>query len=226
MGFDTKYTRTDFEVRPSDNDYWSDDLTFNPYFNLSKKTRILASYEYYRKRYPHIDALEPSYKQNICGLGITSAVSPKTTVLLKGTYTIDDQKSGNDYDEGVYNFNLGYKISSRSDISFDYAYTLHNEYEGDVNDYNTNSISLSGNHRFGFSTKLRLSYGVNASFQRYPKYGPFVKENDTYGCNLGLAYAFRSWLDFSLTWTHTAYNFNVGGDYQRDVISFKTQAKF
>lgn len=221
FGFDAKFLRSDYEVWHADTDSVTENYEFSPYFKLSNKTRILGKYRYQQVEYPHEDAPDNSRSHLIEGT-IASAISAKTSVSLTAGNTVTYNKVSSNYTSPTFSGRLGYKISQRSDIAFGYLFSIY-DYTIPINSYTINRFSLSGNHRFGFSPKWSFQYGVLANFKDFTK---TVQEDKTYLFNLGLSYAFRKWLDFSLQWVHTKFESNIDESYSKDTIAFKTQARF
>ena len=228
LGFDTAYQRTDYDDS-EDGDYYEDKVSISPYLNLSKKTRLISEYYYKRKIYPRTENPQHSIYNSI-SLGATSALTPKTTALIKGRYEKASRRNAADYEDYILNGSIGYKINQRSDISLAYEYDNHDSVS-DAEVYKRHVLDLSGNNRMAFNPKFRLFYGLSLHYKDYPKFTdsagfPDSRIDKTYKTKLGCAYNFSSWLDFSLTWTHSKFDSNKQENYTKDVIAFKTEAKF
>jgi hypothetical protein len=227
FGFDAGFSRQDYEQWPSDGDSVSETYFFNPYLKASNKSRILGTYSFERKKYPHEDNGDDQNTDKF-GLGITSAISPKTTIVINSEQKRVDNRIGDDTVNTTLSTNIGYKINSRADLSLSYTYKIDDVPKSKSDNVKTNSLSFSGNNRFAFNPKFRLHYGVSASHKGWYKLtgSPDTQLDRTYKLNLSLDYNFTKWLDFSLGWTRTIFNSNIATDYDKDVVVFKTAAKF
>jgi len=226
IGFDLGYKQTILENEPllKDSDSIQETVNFNQYLRIATKTQALFAYNYNRTKYTH--KLNPDDSQNNnFNLSLAGVLSSKLTALIETAYLLTDQKTGDDARMTSLSGKLGHQISARSNL----ALTLNRsitESATKANYYIGNSFNLTGNHRLAFNPKFNLSFNSGASYGRYPKKTDFTQKNETYTLGLGLSYAFRQWLDFSLDWAHTKSESNVSIDSSVNIFTFKTQAKF
>lgn len=226
IGFDLGYKQTilENELLLKDSDSIQETVNFNQYLRIATKTQLLFAYNYNRAKYTHRIDPDDSQSKNF-NLSLAGVLSSKLTALIETAYVLTDQKTGDDSRGITLNGKLGHQISRRSNLALTLSRSI-NESATKANYYIGNSFNLSGNHRLAFNPKFNLSFNSGASYGRYPKKADFTQKNETYTLGLGLSYAFRQWLDFSLDWAHTKSESNVSIDYSANTFTFKTQAKF
>jgi len=227
FGFDTDYTRTDYEEWKGNQNYFEDTFDFNPYFRLSKKSQILGEYSFSRKRYPDDNVAPKDSIVNNAGIGFTSAITPKTSILLKGNFENHSIENSDSYEKYIFVGKLGHKATKRSDMALEYNYIIYDPITRSSY-YTENSLELSGGHRLAINPKIRLIYALKADYKYLPKLegSPNSQLDRTYRFKLGSEYILNTWLNFSLTWEHLLFQSNISDDYYKDLITFKTQAKF
>lgn len=228
IGFDTGYKRIDYDYEPNsglDNDRIEETYNFNQYLHIATKTRLLLEYSHGRIKYTHEPPTSKDYTYNDFSLGLTGVPSSKLTGLLSTGYKEADYKEDDDYRDTTFTGNLGYNVSERTNFNFLLKYVIHEE-ATKQNYYIQKDFKLTGNHRLAFNPKFKLSLSYEADFYDYIKMADFSKENATHTWILGLSYAFRKWLDFSLNYTRKKTASNVDANYHQNIFLFKTQAKF
>lgn len=225
IGFDVGYSRTDYFYEPKSdaNDYTDETFSFNQYLRIATKTRLLFEYSRGRTKYPHVPTSDSNY--NNFNLAATGVLSSKLTSMAKMGYKVTDNKGAADTRDTTFTTDVGYRVSDRTNLTFTLKHSIH-ESATKSSYYIQDDFKLSGNHRLAFNPKFNLSFGYEADLKDYPKKAGFTGESNTYTWNFGLSYAFRRWLDFSLTYTNEKITSDVDTEYNRNTITFKTQAKF
>lgn len=233
LGFDLGYRRQDIDYEPDfsiDEDKFVDTGILNSYLRVATKTRLIFGYAHsrteYRKKYL-------IYNSDDFNLGLTGALSPKLTYLGRVDYFVNDSKPYNDSDNPAetdsrvltLTGNLGYAFSNRTNITFNYNHGIKN-FANDSFYSLEDTFKLTGNHRLAFNPKFNLSLLYEADLNDYPKHIGFAAHTDNYTLGCGLSYAFRQWLDFGLNWINVRVESDKETPYTKNVVEFKTQARF
>ncbi|MDP2923881.1 MAG: outer membrane beta-barrel protein [Candidatus Omnitrophota bacterium] len=226
IGFDAGYKRANSKYEPNfkESDSTQETINFNQYLKVATKTQALFAYSYNRTKSPHASDPNDSHSNNF-DLSLAGVLSPKVTALVEMAYLLTDNKTSADSRVTTLSAKLGHQVSRRSNL----ALTLSRSITDSATKANYclgNTFNLTGNHRLAFNPKFNLSFNSGAAYSRYPKKADFTQKSETYTLGLGLSYAFRQWLDFSLDWAHTENRSNVSIDYYTNIFTFKTQAKF
>lgn len=229
IGFDLGYSNTyyDYERDSRLTNHTEETFAFNQYLNIATKTQLLMEYSRGRTKYTHQSASSADSNSNNYNLGVTGALSSKLTSSVGIGYNLKDIKTGDDYRDTALSAEFGYSVSERTNFSLSVNRLIHEP--STKSSYSIeNGFDLSGNNRLAFNPKFNLSFGGGVDFIDYPKLttSPNPQRDATYSLGLGLSYAFREWLDFSLDWTHTKKKSNVTIGYNNNTIMLKTQAKF
>ncbi len=226
IGFDAGYNFKNSKYEPNfkESDSTQETINFNQYLKVATKTQLLFAYSYNRTKSPHTSDPNDSHSNNF-DLSLSGVLSPKVTATAAMTYTLTNQKTGDDSRSTTLSGKLGHQISRRSNLALTLSRSM-SEPATKANYYIGNTFNLTGNHRLAFNPKFNLSFNSGAAYSRYPKKADFTEKSETYTLGLGLSYAFRQWLDFSLDWAHTENRSNVNIDYYTNIFTFKTQAKF
>lgn len=226
IGFDLGYGRTCTINEPTykESDTINETIGFNQYLRIASKTRFLFAYNYFRSRYPNKLNADNSRGSNFT-LSLVGVLSSKITALGELDYAFTDNKISDDSKGTTFSGKLSHKISTRSNLSLGLTHYI---YEGATkSNYSTqNSFQLSGNHRLAFNPKLNFSFNSAASYTHYPKRSEYEQIDKAYTLGLGLSYAFRPWVDFSLDWSHAKNKSNVSLDTESNTYVFSTQARF
>lgn len=226
VGFDLGYKRIDYDNISSlrSNDRVEETFSFNPYLRIAKKTRSLLEYSHIRIKYEKGPSPDDSDADDF-NLSLSTVLSPKLTGLVKAGYKLADYKVSDDFRETSLTANIGYNISERSNLALILKYLIHEE-SNKADYYTENDFKLSANHRLAFNPKFNLSFGYESDYFDYPKKIELIGKTNRYILDTELNYAFRQWLDFSLKYKNTRSNSNVDAEYDKNEITFKTQARF
>lgn len=227
LGFDLGYKRTDYDYESafSNNDRTEEDFTFNPYLRISKKTRALLEYTHKRIKYTHNQPPPDDSNSDDFNLSLSSVLSPKLTGLAKIGYKLSDNKVSDNARDTTLKGDIGYKISKHSDLALSLKHVIHEP--ATKSSYSIeNGFKLTGNHRLAFNPKFNLFLSYELDDFDYSKNIGFTGKTHRYTWSTELTYAFRQWLDFSLKYDNTKNISNVSTEYSKDVITFKTQARF
>jgi len=226
IGFDAGYRRADsyYEHMSSSSDQAQETFNFNEYLRIATKTRLSFGYTRSRTKFAAKHSPNDSNGSNL-NLSLSGVLSPKLTAMLETSYGFVDSKGGSDSRSTTFTGKLGHTISTRSNLALTFTRSIQESATKSA--YNiSNNFTLTGNHRLAFNPRLNLSFNSGASYSRYPKNAGYPQEDDAYTLGLGLSYAFRQWLDFSLGWAHVRNESNVSTHYYDNTIIFKTQATF
>lgn len=226
IGFDVggAHSEACYEDAYKTKDVSSDSFGIAQYLFIGRKTRLSLGYHYRRAKYermPGSDLRTDSFSLELAGV-----VSPKITGAFNVGYGISDIKTGKDSRTKDFGLSFAYRISNRTNLSWDLNHGIYNDSYAATNYSTEDSFSFSGKHRLAFNPRLSLSFSGSAFYTDYPKIdGPrnYVKN---YGVGLGLGYAFRKWLDLSLSWSHTRRYSNIGTNYNRNTVVFTSSARF
>jgi len=236
IGFDVGYIRSDIDYEPDfslENDRFVDTGRLNMYLRVATKTRLLFGYSHERTEYRKM----PDTITNIddYNFAVTGALSPKLTYLGRVDYKFGDAKTGFDGRNRTFTGNIGYAFTNRTNLTFNYNHIIGKKtISGLIDDASSlythgDTFSLTGNHRLAFNPKFNLSVKCGAELYDYPNNAD-AGHDQTYSFGLGLSYAFRQWIDFSLNWTdsitRTALSTDSKTIVNRDIIEFKTAARF
>jgi len=226
IGFDAGYRFANSKYEPNfkESDSTQETINFNQYLKVATKTRLLFAYSYNRAKSPYTSDPNVSHSNNF-DLSLAGVLSPKVTAAAAMSYALTDQKAGDDSRSTTLSAKLGHQVSRRSNLALALSRSI-TESATKANYCLGNIFNLTGNHRLAFNPKFNLSFNSQAAYSRYPKKADFTEKSETYTVGLGLSYAFRQWLDFSLDWAHTENRSNVSIDYYTNIFTFKTQAKF
>lgn len=228
LGFNAAYKHWDYQYRGDaafESNYSVNEGSLQQTFSVSKKTSILFEYLYSNTAYKHELDTSKDFYYNLYTLSLTKVLTPKITGLIKASYKDVDYKDEGDYKEGIYSLKLSYQASTRTDFSFNYDYTPHDD--PDNTDYTIeNEFKLTLNHRLAFNPKFRVSLVYDAQMINYPKLDDRVGHSNTYSWNFTLNYFFRQWLDFSLNYMNKDVCGNNVSKYRENIVSLKTQARF
>jgi len=234
-GFNLGYTRADYFYERnfrSENNHAEERYSWEQYLKIATKTRLFFEYEYYRKTYPH-DTTSDSHYHDL-NLSLAGVLSAKLTGLAKIGYKLTDNYADEDSGDATgyrsreteLGGTVSYKFSPfYSDINLSFVRTIHEDSNRPAY-YTENKLQISGNRRLAFNPKFNFTFGGGILRAYYPKRIEYAKKNNTYTVDLGLAYSFKQWLDFSLDYNWKKYSSNVDTDYKNNIFTFKTQAKF
>jgi len=238
-GFNAEYQRVDNRYAPTTTPINSvtesafsivnkteETYSFKPYVRITKKTKALLEYSYDRLNYHNVDSPDNSHYNNL-DLTLSSILTPKLTASFKAGYKTLDLKVSPDTNTTTYTTQVGYAPTTRSDINFSFKYA-HVDSPDSASRYAEEDFVLSANHRLASNPKFNFSAKGEIDHYIFPKLTtwPTRKNNTNYTLELGLTYAFRQWLDFSLGWTYKNVKSNIDIEYDNNIIAFKTQAKF
>lgn len=227
-GFSLGFDRVDYDYEPSRglaNDRFEETYSFNQHLRVAPKTVVLPEYSYGRTVYIQSPYPSKESKFHNFNLILTGVVSPKITYATIFGYKLTDQKVGDDVRETVFTEELSYNTSERRNFGLSFKHVIHEE--ATKSDYYTEYyFKISANNRFAFNPKFNLSFTYASDFVGYTKLADFTKKNEIHILTLGLSYAFRQWLDFSLDYARTLTHSNVEDDYHKTAITFKTGARF
>ncbi len=226
IGFDAGYKRANSKYEPNfkESDSTQETINFNQYLKVATKTQALFAYSYNRTKSPHTSDPNDSHSNNF-DLSLSGVLSPKVTATAEMAYLLTDNKTSADSRVTTLSAKLGHQVSRRSNLALTLSRSI-TESATKANYCLGNTFNLTANHRLAFNPKFNLSFNSGAAYSRYPKKADFTEKSETYTSGLGLSYAFRQWLDFSLDWAHTENRSNVSIDYYTNIFTFKTQAKF
>lgn len=227
IGFDLGYTNSYFDYRNKQNTHTDETFSFHQFLRIATKTQLLMDYSHVRSKYNFVTNSSSDYNANNYTLGLTGSLTSKLTGMGQVIYYKRDAKAEQSYRDTTLSTDLGYTISERANMTFGFSHLTH-EPSVKSNYYRENIFSFSGNDRLAINPKFNLSYSLIADYVDYTKLEtePNPKKNATYTLGLGLSYAFRDWLDFSLTWQHIKKKSNVEIDYNDNIVLFKSQARF
>lgn len=226
LGFGIGYKRIDYDYISSQraNDNTEETISFNPYLRLAKKTRALL--EYSHKRIKYATGLNPDDSDNNdFNLSLTSVLSAKLSGLAKIGYKLTEQKVSDDSRDVTFATAIGYRMSERSNLAFIFKRISHEE-SNEPDYYTENYFKLSANYRPAFNQKFNLFFSYTADSFDYLKKVGLIGKSHNYIWETELTYAFRQWLDFSLKYKSSQVVSNVDSEYDRNEITFKTQARF
>lgn len=224
--FDIRYSRADLNNEKDANldNNVQEICAVNQSYRILSKTQVYWEYDYGRTKYTHKYIPGAQYNDN--KLGLSKVFSYKVSGGLKLGYKLDDYKQGNDSRTTTLTGNLGYRVSKRTDLSLSFSQITFEPVEK-TNYYLEKTFNLLGHHRLAFNPKFKLTFSYGAEYWDYPKkYAAFIQENAIYNFSLGLDYAFRRWLDFTLTFGHTKRDSNLDFDYTKNGITLRTEARF
>ncbi len=204
-----------------------DSFSLTSYLKLAPKTTASMEWRHNRTNYlqqtqDNIDTYANSYS-----LGLSNILSHKLTGSSSLSYSTNHYPGNYGIPKSIgFSSALSYIVSERSDLQFSFGYSHHNEPESAGN-YDSTSLALSGNHRLIFNPRLRISFDCGITRTVYPKTVFPADITKTRNIGLGLAYAFRQWLDFSLGYDYTRYDYNYDlDDYGTHTVRLSTQARF
>ena len=226
IGFDLGYGRTSTinELASKQSDTISETISFNHYLRIASKTRFIFGYNYVRSTYVHMLNPDNSLGNNF-SFSLAGVLSSKITALGEMNYAFTDNKISDDSKSTTFSGKLSHKISTRSNLSLGLTHSISEAATKSSNTTN-NNFQLSGNHRLAFNPKLSLSFNSAASYTHYPKGIAYKQIDKAYALGLGLSYAFRPWVDFSMSWSHALNTSNVSLDTELNTFLFSTQARF
>lgn len=226
IGFDMGYKRIDDDYisSQSSSDSTEETFSFNPYLRIAKKTRALLEYSHKRIKYD-AGADPDDSGSNDFNLSLTSVLSAKLAGLAKIGYKLTDYKVSADSRDTTFTGAVGYKVSERSNLALTLKRLIHEE-SNKADYYTENDFKLSGNHRLAFNQKFNLFFSYGADYFDYPKKVGLIGKTNEHIWDTELTYAFRQWLDFSLKYKNTWVHSNVDTEYDKNEITFKTNARF
>jgi hypothetical protein len=200
-------------------------FSFSSYYKLAPKTTASFSYQNNGTAYTKETEANTDFYANNYSLGLSSVLSPKVTAGLGTSYNFTSYSQADDPKQMSYTGSLGYAVSDRSDLEYGVSFGHHME-EAASAYYDTYGFSLSGNHRFIFNPKIRFSFSAHMDRSLYKKIEPTqIEKMQSY--SMGLAYAFRQWLDFSVTYRYNRFDYNTDeADYGRHSVQSATNARF
>ncbi len=226
IGFDLGYERTYTVYEPilKESNSIAESISFNQYLRVATKTKFLFGYSYGRTKYEHAPNPDNSHRNNF-NLSLVSILLPKITASGEISYGLGESKLSDDTKDTTFSGKLSHMISKRSNLSLNLSHYIH-EASTKSSQLITNSLQLSGNHRLAFNPKLNLSFSSGATYSRSPKKPGYEHNDEYYTLGLGLAYAFRQWLDFGIDWSYAKTESRANIDYHSNTFTFSSQAKF
>jgi|GEM_PF-3113645 len=228
IGFlaEAAHAQTSYEDDYKVNDSASDSFLIGPYLLIGRKTRLSLDYQYERTKYERMPASDS--RSDTFNLELAGVVSPKVTGAFNVGYAMSDPKTGVDSKTRDFGLSFAYAVSKRTNLSLILLHTVYDDAAGD-NTYSTeDAFTLTGKHRMAFNPRLSLSFLNNVVFKDYPKRQGTHNEYAIYTVGLGLEYAFRQWLDLSLSWEHARKHSNIDSDinYNQNTVLFTSTARF
>lgn len=227
IGFDTGYERTDYSYEEAGKlgDHTEEKISLNQYLKIAKKTRLLWEYLYGHNSSTYRSSSSGDYGYYDNNLTVTGVLSAKLNGLAKIGYKAQDNKGQEDFRDITFFWQMGYGASDRANFSLKLKQVLHRPVTDSDRSIETN-FSLSGNHRLAFNPRFNLSFGYEVDYFDYPKRAFYLNKTDTYTLDLGLRYAFRQWIDFSLDYKRKRINSNFSADYYNNLVTISSQARF
>ena len=228
LRFDIGYKRSDSDYEPdhSSSEQTEETYSLNQYLLIATKTRLSLEYSYGLLKYKHKADSSGNSRYNDYNLALSNVLSAKLTDLIGMGYKVSDSKTGNHNRDFTLTGNIAYRISERTNLALNLSHLFHMEKDEAGNSIDR-GISLSGNHRLAFNPKFSISFGGGASYHDYTKAADRAGESDSYSLNLGLAYAFRYWLDFGLDYAYSKTNYESAPvSPHNNTVTFKTAARF
>jgi hypothetical protein len=226
IGFDIGGARSEssYEDEYKTMDAATNSLGIGQYLFIGKKSRLSLGY-YYRstkhERVPTSDSRFDSFSLELAGV-----VSPKITGAFSINYDTSDLKEGIDSRTRDFGLGFAYRISNRSSLSLDLVHTVFDDTSGAMHYSTEDSFNLSVKHRLAFNPRLSLGFSSAVLFKDYPKWEGPHNDYSIYGLGLGLGYAFRQWLDLSLSWGHSRKYSNIDTNYNQNTVVFMSSARF
>jgi len=229
VGFDLGYTRADDFNEPdfTVNNNISGTYSLNSYLRIGAKTKLVASCSHGNVEYTHKVTPSRDNNSNTFGLSLSGVLSPKMTGVAQMNYNLGNNPDAAHTRGRTFTTNIAYAFTQRTNLALSYSHTINQS--STKSDYSVaDSFGLTANHRLGFNPKFNFSFNSGVSNTSNPKKDiwPTHTENVTYALGLGLSYAFRQWLDFSLNWNYTKQEDNTSTSYHKNVFIFNTQARF
>jgi hypothetical protein len=227
LNFDIGYKRVDYDYEPdySSSDKINETYSFHQYLLIATKTQLSLEYIRFQEKYKHPFDSPADYNYNNFTLGLTGVLSSKLTGSANIGYKISDYKIGIDHRDLSLEGTVGYKVFERTDLALALNHLIH--HETNVADYYIeNSFEIGSNHRLAFNPKFNLSLGYKIDCKEYNKKTDLDPGSRIDTFSFGLSYAFRRWLDFSLTYNYSKTNYKDVVGYDINTITFATQAKF
>jgi hypothetical protein len=226
IGFDVggAHSVTNYEDDYNTMDISSDSFGIAQYLFIGRKTRLSLGYYYKRTtndRVPAEDTRTDSFSLELAGV-----VSPKITGAFNIGYDLLNIKVGRDTKTRDFGLSFAYRISNRSNLSLNLGHSIYDDSYAAANYYTDDTFSLSGKHRLAFNPRLSISFTNSVRYMNYHKLEGAHNNSITYGMGLGLTYAFRQWLDLSLSWAHTRLCSKISTDYNANAVTFSSSARF
>lgn len=226
VGFDFTYARSR-TYHPGETNKDADEVVesfgLGTYLKIARKTRLIWDYSHDRTKPARRNKATSNAEAH--SLSAAWVLSPKVSAVTGMGYSFTDSKAVADATEIAYNSSLGFRISERSNLALRIDQVLNYSKPKSSNTIDT-EFNLSGNHRLAFNPKLSTSLSYVAEFVESTKTADRKQRSSTYTFGAGLNYAFKTWLDFSLDFTHTRDYSNVDVKRFGSEVTLSSQARF
>jgi len=224
FGFNYNQQRTYNKKNKKENDTLEETYGLSTSLRVAPKTRLSWDYEFNRPRPAY--ANDPDFEKYYNNLSLAWSVSPKLSFSVGTDYTYTDGKTEVDSSQFEYLVDIGYTLSPRTNISLGITHGRSYSKMKSENSLDT-AFVLGINHRLARFPKLNTSFNFGADFKNFPKKAPQEERDSSYTYALTLDYAFKTWLDFGLSFSHNRDYSNSGVDnvYSNE-ITLSSQARF
>jgi len=229
FGYDLIYNRIDYKYEPAfeSSNYHEQEITFRPYWRISKKTRITGAYVYNFQELTDV-AMPDDRRFQKFSMTFFNRLTAKISDEVIIEQQLTDKKRTNDEKFTSFRSKFAYGFSPRTNLTLDLSHKIYRNANRQAN-YLEDIYEFSGNHRFAFNPKIRLSLGAKTTLTDYIKrFSSSVEQKtDVHLFTFSLDYAFRKWLDFVLSYNHKINNSTVReNDYNQNIFTFSTEARF
>ncbi len=226
IGFDIGWARgeTSYEDAYKTRDNARNALEIDQYLFIGKKTRLSLGYQYGNTNHERVPTSDK--RSDSISLELAGVVSPKITGAFNMDYDTTDFKKGADSKTIGFGLGFAYRISNRSSLSLDLLHSVIDDTSGAISYSTEDSFGLSGSHRLAFNPRLSVNFSSTVLYKDFPKWEGSHNEYSIYGLGLGLSYAFRQWIDLSLSWNHSRKYSNIDTNYNQNTVVFTSSARF